>query len=287
MLYLLGSFEDQAELAALYTKALMKHPKSRTWMTKVISLIFGVCLLFGAGGTSADDTKLHRSDIDTDKLLCWAAGNGDIFQVKLMLSLGADTSHMEEGVTALMRASFGGYRDIVQLLMNNGSDIHLKNVAGTNALMFASMEGHGQIVDLLLRRGARVNDKDSAGQTAIFQASVSGSIETVRLLIAAGADLKVKNKLGITALDAATKYGGNAGIVKLLRESTAVDEKFGNSNSVDSNNKGLPKATLHEVTVADDIEAVRKLISNGADINMRDEDGFTSLMHASYAGYDG
>ena len=151
--------------------------------------------------------KVHAQSLDADKYLCWAAGNGDVQQGQWFISMGANVNHFDEGVTALMGAAYRGHKEVVEILLNKGSNVNLKNEAGTTALMYAAMDGHSDIVRLLLGKNARVNDRDKFGQTALMQAAISGDIETIKVLVEAGADLNIKNAYGMTARTSAVQQG--------------------------------------------------------------------------------
>ena len=179
--------------------------------------ILGALLLMSTLHVLPAHAQTKTQQLDTDKYLCWAASNGNLQQVQMMISLGANTNHFEEGVSALMRASYKGHNKIVELLLDSGSNVNLKNEAGTSALMYAAMDGHSDIVKLLLRRDARVNDRDIFGQTALIQAAISGDTETIKALVDAGADLNIKNTYGMSALGSAKK-SGNEAATKILRE---------------------------------------------------------------------
>jgi ankyrin repeat protein len=57
-----------------------------------------------------------------------------------------------EGETALMAASAGGHRDIVQKLLSKGAQVNAKSKPGVTALMYASLSGHREVVQLLLSK---------------------------------------------------------------------------------------------------------------------------------------
>ena len=77
------------------------------------------------------------------------------------------------GGTALMFASFCGYSEIVQLLLNANSKPDLQNENGETALHLAIVRGYPDIVQLLLEYGADANINNRHGFTAIH-AAVSG-----------------------------------------------------------------------------------------------------------------
>jgi len=46
-----------------------------------------------------------------------------------------------------------------------------------------------------------------------------------------------------------------------------------------------PADRLIEASKSGDIEKVKRLLAEGADVNARDADGWTALIHASWHGY--
>jgi len=132
---------------------------------------------------------------------------------------GADSA-LGEGSTALLRAARSGDIDVMQLLIDQGADIHHVNTAGASALMLASGLGWRDgktrgteaevyaTAGLLLSLGADVNVKDSTGNTALHGAALRGADTVIRLLAGHGADLAAVNAEGQTALDVAASIGG-------------------------------------------------------------------------------
>jgi ankyrin repeat protein len=80
--------------------------------------------------------------------------------------------------------------EIVELLLNRGSNIHAKTKIGCTPLMIAAGLGNSRMCTLLLERGADVEASDIQGQKAIHYAVNSGNEQTVRALLKIGADLQ-------------------------------------------------------------------------------------------------
>ena len=78
-----------------------------------------------------------------------------------------EMDHYEEGWTALMKASWEGNTEMVQLLLDKAASLEKKDQQGMNALMLASKGGHTELVQLLLDAGALLNEKDKDGYTAL------------------------------------------------------------------------------------------------------------------------
>ena len=84
--------------------------------------------------------------------------------VELLLAKGLDIhAKRDDGSTVLHEAAFGGNKEIVELLLVKGADIHAKTYGGS-VLYWAVKNGYGvkngnrEIVELLLANGADVNE---------------------------------------------------------------------------------------------------------------------------------
>jgi ankyrin repeat protein len=144
-----------------------------------------------------------------------------------------------EGATALMRAAkHGDYRSM-QILLDHGADVSLKQKNGTTALMLASGLGRGQsafsedvgtesdlfkAVQLAVMHGADVTLVHDSGNTALHYAAQSGLNSVVTLLAEHGAPLDAKDKNGRTPADAALGVGsrGRAGGPAIVHQDTAA-----------------------------------------------------------------
>lgn len=52
-----------------------------------------------------------------------------------------------------MFAAFGGHKEAVEELINDGADINMKAADGSTALIAATLQGHYSIVKLLMEMG--------------------------------------------------------------------------------------------------------------------------------------
>jgi Ankyrin repeats (3 copies)/Ankyrin repeats (many copies) len=126
--------------------------------------------------------------------------------------------------TPLHSAAFYGDLEMVQILLEFGVDVDIKNRDGHTPLDYASASGHrndARVARLLVAHGADPNTRESIhGFTPLHRASKFGRIEIVRLLIEHGANVEVKNDGGSTPLDVASGEQREE-IVKLLSEHLA------------------------------------------------------------------
>ena len=121
----------------------------------------------------------------------------------------------ETTTRSLHQAVVNGDVDQVKLLISKGADVNSRNRMGWSPLHTAIQRRRQAIVELLTTKGADVNAKDNRGQTPLHVAVNLGQKEVVELLIAKGADVNVMGSRGDNALSLAQKRQ-NTEIVDLL-----------------------------------------------------------------------
>ena len=130
-------------------------------------------------------------NINYDHSLLEAAEGGYDFDVSVLIKLGANINciHMKNGGTALMLASKNGHYQVVELLLEEQSDVNYQRQDEATALMLASQDGHYQVVELLLKEHADINHQRQDGATALTLASQNGHYLVVELLLKEHADI--------------------------------------------------------------------------------------------------
>ncbi len=111
------------------------------------------------------------------------------------------------GDTALMHASYFAHKEIIDLLLTHGCDVHLKNKRGWTALLYAASNGHKEVCELLISRGCAIDHKNGLGYTAFLKAAGNGHKEVCELLNAHGCDVLAQSGDGSDALIAAARNG--------------------------------------------------------------------------------
>lgn len=165
-------------------------------------------------GLIAIAIPLHASSTDVAD----AAKAKDAAAVKALLKQGADVNAAQgDGMTALHWAASNGDVTLVQMLLAAGANVRATTrLGGITALHMASQGGHAQVVAALIAAGAAPNGATSTGATSLMLAARAGSAETVTRLIETGADIDAKEKgFGQTALMVAAGLD-RADVVKQL-----------------------------------------------------------------------
>lgn len=135
-----------------------------------------------------------QSGIITKKTLHQAARDGDIANVKLLISNGANVNEIVDGFTPLHSAADYGHKDVVEILLLNSAYVNAKGNAGWTPLHLAASSGKQDIVTLLIEKGADVNAQDENRRTPIWWANIKGNKKIVELLKKNGATMETPTR---------------------------------------------------------------------------------------------
>jgi ankyrin repeat protein len=146
--------------------------------------------------------------------------NSNLNLVKDLISLGVDVDfRIDDGMTALQWAILKDKPEIVQILIDAGSDVNAKAEESFTALHLSV--GSFEITQMLIAAGADVNAQEEENiWTPLLLATDEISPEVVKLLIDAGANVNAQNGFGHTALHLAAKYN-NIQIINMLLDAGA------------------------------------------------------------------
>jgi ankyrin repeat protein len=214
--------------------------------------------------------------------------------IKILLKYGADVNLQSyNDRTALIYAAgcsnFDSSVETVRLLINNGADVNISGDDGWTALMHASRYSNAdedsnlETVRILLDSGSNINLKNLGGFTALrlaIEDTDSGSkLETVKMLLEYGSDINSKSHDGWTVLMSTCRYFSlnNNLLARLLLEYEP---------DVNIINAAGWTALMHAARYAStesNIEIVKLLIDNNANINLKNNDNCTALMLACVA----
>lgn len=101
-----------------------------------------------------------------------AAGAGQLETCRLLLEKGADINRKDAYLsTPLMRICFNDvYPEVGKLLLNNGADVHIRNISGNTALHTAAQYQNVEIAKLLIDYGADLAARNKKEQTPLDRA---------------------------------------------------------------------------------------------------------------------
>jgi ankyrin repeat protein len=183
--------------------------------------------------------------------------------------------------THLMIAIQFGFARMVRKILQSGDAIEKASHAGMTPLMVATDRSNIEIMRILLEAGANANAIDERRNTALFYADCEGSSPDVfKLLFEFGADVNHKGEFGTILQTVATGIIGNMEFMRFLLTHEAIDVNAEN---------GINGTALQMALGQGDINTVKLLVENGADVNLngRDDDGYECGFPISLAAKSG
>jgi ankyrin repeat protein/beta-lactamase regulating signal transducer with metallopeptidase domain len=210
--------------------------------------------------TREDKKKLTES-------LQKAVAEGDIEQVKSLISKGADLNVQKEiGNSLLHSAAWYSNEKIMEMLISRGADVNAKNKRDYTPLYSAVWANKINAVKVLVNEGCDVNWMPKGDSPPIHYAIWAENIEMAKFLVNSGADFNLKDHDGWTAFHYA--------IVSESRE--LADSLIA---------KGARISDFHFAAWRGDLAAVKNFIEKGIDINIKDDQlNWTALHWAACSG---
>lgn len=164
------------------------------WIAIACMVLAVVVVLGSASDAQTDDVRLFQMIMQRD-----LAGATEL------VAAGSDVNAtLGAGETPMMAAASVGAVDIMDLLLQSGSDLVAVDRLGMTALFHAAIAGQDVAAKFILDREpdpSFVNRQNAFGDTALRSAIPSGNVELVGMLLSAGADPNIVNSNGTTAFD--------------------------------------------------------------------------------------
>ena len=153
-----------------------------------------------------------KSDAAPAASLSAAVRSGDLDQVELQLSIGANPNEQDtKGLSPLMVATVAGATELMSLLLATKADVQAADPQyGMTALHVAANAGRDHAVRLLLEHAADVSALTKSEETALHRAARRGHLACVQALLRAGCDPLGKTRHGTSALSLADEHHANA-----------------------------------------------------------------------------
>jgi ankyrin repeat protein len=137
--------------------------------------------------------------------LLFASEQGNLEVLQWLLEHGTDVNVKDEesNWTSLHLAAHYGHLEIAQTLLKHNSYTEARNNLGCTRLHEASTYGHVDIVWLLLNHGTDPDACDKHQKTSLHDVSSWGNLDIVRLLLEHGASVDAENENGRTEYELA------------------------------------------------------------------------------------
>lgn len=233
---------------------------------------------------------------EDQKRLIAAARAGDLETLKALIEQGFDIDcELKYGTTALMLAAARGQDDVVRLLVDAGAKVNRRNRFGATPLLEASDKGHTSCVKLLVELGAEVNLPHNNGNTALLMATIRRDRKTIKVLLELGADPQQENFDGWSArrwaeAESDLTIRAMLGIKKGEQEAmlSRPQERTAATSSTKANSgvvQGAFWTVLMRAASSGDVETVRRLASDGVEVNAQSPNGTTPLIAAVKNGH--
>jgi len=235
-----------------------------------------------------------------------AAANGLTEATELLLKRGAAVDDADaDGRTPLHLAAAAGHLDIVDLLLASKAPVNARSAHNHTPLYEATVAKHATVVAHLLKAGAdpKIDDKD---EPMLSRVAFEGTLELLQMLLSAGAD---PNRTGrghsplIRAIE--RREGSERFVAELLRagakitsgDTTPLHAAIGYHKTAAPMlslllASGAPvdvtsfehRTALHEAAFWADVDAVRVLLTAGANVRAKDGCNETPLWRAIKSG---
>ncbi|XP_071720324.1 protein VAPYRIN-LIKE-like [Rutidosis leptorrhynchoides] len=206
---------------------------------------------------------VNKRDLDNDSVIYLAVKSGDIDTIRVVVESGCEVD--QENDRLLHVAASMNRVDIMEVLCMGYLDLDVNQVdsKGQTPLHIGASYGYVEVLEFLITLGCDPNLVDHSGWSSVHWASWNGHLDAVEVLLSASTYVKYAvNKEGKTAY------------------SLAVEK--GHSDLYDVLHLG---DVLHRCARKGDVEEMRKCLREGANVNGKDQNGWTPLHRSAFKGH--
>lgn len=278
---------------------------SQNGNTEIVTLL----LSYGSDVNIVDD--------DGKTAIVHAMENRHIKIIEIFIKNGININKkIDNGMTLLMYASnHKADYNVVDFLIKNGANINDKDDDNWSPLLFAAKEGNLEITELLLYNGAEINHKNDDGFNALSYAYKNDDLQMIKLLVENGANYIYQKNTGVDSdaffkdvlekrIESNDKYNvylcetgeiyiktktfnfNPAFIVTNKKNiTTSITTSLHKLENINKSFRGM--TLLMHACKQENVEIIKLLISNGSNINIKDnykDSGNNALMYACRIG---
>ena len=207
--------------------------------------------------------------------------NSDVLMIKFLVKCRADVNEIftfdDGAVTTPLNLAVSMNRpDVAKILLDYGANPNFQDNKGRTSLVYSVLTGN-EILRVILSHGGNPNIKDIEGRTALMLAVIDGGSEDgiIESLIEFGADPNIQDNKGMTALmwAIAGKDRSSDFVMSALIRTGAFRAKGWGA--------WLALAVLYATSRREaQLNIIKFLIDNGADINIEDKKGMNAFSYA-------
>lgn len=174
------------------------------------------------------------------------------------------------GMCPIHWAALNGQDDVIDLLLDAGSDIDILNAGLNSALLMAASKGHDLTIQRLLGRGADITIRNLKDRDVLFMAVLyghrsKGLMNSLQVLQYNNIDFDQVDSTGATPLHECAARNLSRPVFMLVEAGAHVNCKHGRS--------GVTPLQLACSLENPDIETIRSFLENGAHPNWKDAEG--------------
>ncbi|KAL4804848.1 hypothetical protein BDV18DRAFT_161941 [Aspergillus unguis] len=293
------------ELYLLLSQAEKRKP--------LLTLLDGLDLIKSGlnSAAAADDAEIVDSDIDSDLEDRSQISQGDMTVVDSAIDVtttslaeislpspGKTTTQQMLEVTALHLAASMGLTKVAAMLLNETSDIDAEDETGKTPLAVAMEKGFEKAVELLIQSGASVDLRTEHGRSMLLFAAERKWTGVREMIVERAGDAATSDDhvALLVAVHSNNIPNLEHAIARVQENSSNEDEHIMNNAmflsveldcipavetflhaGIDINAKDTNGQTaLHRATRCESESMIRALVANGAEIDIKDDDGKTA-----------
>ena len=146
---------------------------------------------------------------------------------KLLLEAGADPNYCthDDQASLITQATYSPSSEVVELLIEHGADVNIKNDKDYMAIHFAAWHGKTDTVQILLAAGSEFDPQTEDKNTPLAFAANGGDLDTMKVFLPLGCNVNNVDKDEDTPMHYASYNGMKEGVKLLIQHGANPDAR--------------------------------------------------------------